>query len=457
MEAEIGLVRWLRLTGIDAARAEGIVEKPAAIAALIDDLVADQVVVVPDGFDQPQGRLGIGGGRQARQTARHQIPERRQIALHRQKRHDAQRRIARRHRQAAERRAAGDEGVRAGVHRIDVRQPVGILVARAAVADGVDHRDVAQRRVGEEFTVGEVEGRARRDVGIVAEGRTDHRGLVHLVPEGCLVGGEGNAARVRRAARPGIEDEGRGRACRRGHAHVERAFVAGVLRGAAGRHVDIGALRRDAGLRSVLVRPRREERGVAAQVRAQVGFDQPDRRGLHRLPQIGRRGRVEGKIVKSGNLVGKELVPAWAGIAGTERPLGQFGGRPGAGIGQDRQEHGRVEHQALDAERGQRVGQAEIALPEGDRSIRQVDDAGEQVRAEQRREIALVDLHPDRARLGRRDVLRGGAFGKQRETHIGQLGARLLVGRRIGAVGRPQRVVGVQRFQLRLSRAPVGL
>jgi len=88
-------------------------------------------------------------------------------------------------------RAAYHEGVGAGPAGADVGQAVAVLVARAAVARVVEHRDVAQRRVDKKLLCGKIKGGARRHLRREAEGRCDDRGIVDEIPKRRLIGGEG--------------------------------------------------------------------------------------------------------------------------------------------------------------------------------------------------------------------------------------------------------------------------
>ena len=107
-----------------------------------------------------------------------------------------------------------------------------------------------------------------------------------------------------------------------------------------------------------------------------------------------------------------------------------------------------VEPQAGDIEA---VGNRQVAVPvvELSRLVR--------VGAQQVLELGRRKLHPDRARLLRRHI----AIGPRRIADDGAVGpedrAGIVVGRLIGAVGRPQRAIGLERLQHGLPGRPVAV
>ena len=105
-----------------------------------------------------QCRGAIGLARQARQPAGNELPDRRRIVRHRQRHDMVQGRIHHGRIQRAERGAAHHHAKRTGPAGPDIGESVAVLVTRPAVAIGRKDRDVAQRRIDEQFPRGEVEG-----------------------------------------------------------------------------------------------------------------------------------------------------------------------------------------------------------------------------------------------------------------------------------------------------------
>jgi hypothetical protein len=77
--------------------------------------------------------------------------------------------------------------------------------------------------------------------------------------------------------------------------------------------------------------------------------------------------------------------------------------------------------------------------------------------AKKRREVRLVEMHPDRARLDRRDIAVGAQLIDRLDAVSVQGSQNGAVLRRIGAVGRPQRAALVQGSELLLARPPIGI
>ena len=138
------------------------------------------------------------------------------------------------------------------------------------------------------------------------------------------------------------------------------------------------------------------------------------------------------------------------GVADALRPM--RGGVSIAALGLDGRYEPIVERQPGDRDR---VGQREVAVPVVEVARR---TACRQLRvlAEQRAESVVVEMDPDRARGGGGDV----AVAAQPEDGNAvrlQLGDRAVELLLVGAVGLPQRALGIEVGQRRLPRRPVAV
>jgi hypothetical protein len=414
-------------------------------------------------FQTASTKCEAGPG-QGGEAAGDQVPDRRRIARHRQGQDVGQGRVGARRPQCAERGAAHHQVIGAAAGGHDIGDAVAGPAAGTAVAGRGQDRDAAQRCIDEQLIDREQERRARcRHRRVEAVGRGDDVGVVQRIPDRRLVGGIGIRVGVGAETGAGIEDERALRVDRRHHADIERAFagVGGHLLAAQGdrRHL---AGRADAHGLAIGIQQRLEfaRRRIRPERVADPGFEQADRAGADSVAgrRIPRRPRQRKIVEVLGDVLRVEDdAAAGRAVADALCALRQCRRRAAARGRQHRAEHVGVEPQALDAQGRQRLRQRQVALPVGHRIARLVV-ARQQRRAEQRGEIALVDLHPDRARLGRRHIaVHGIDLVDGVDAEPGQLGEDLVVGRRIGAVGRPQRAVVGQALELLLARAPIGI
>jgi len=135
---------------------------------------------------------------------------------------------------------------------------------------------------------------------------------------------------------------------------------------------------------------------------ADPGLEQADRAGLHRAARrrIPERARQRKIVLVLGDLlrVENDVAPRRT-VADALWTLRRRRRRSAARRRQHRAEHVGVEPQAFYAQCRQALRQRQVALPIGDR-VAGLVVARHQRRAEQRGEIALVDLDLDRARFG---------------------------------------------------------
>ena len=207
-------------------------------------------------------------------------------------------------------------------------------------------------------------------------------------------------------------------------------------------------------MKQLVERPRRSRRKRIGDVR----LDQADPALRHRCPQ---RFVREGEIVAGGDLVGILAAPLC--VSGALRPGRQRHGRPGSRRCHDRRFHKpRVEPEAGDAGIDHGLGQAQVALPEGHLLAERIHPAvTEHCRgAEEGGEVRLVELHPDRARLWRGNVLavrRSTLAVKGRDAEGLQAVEDLVIVLLVGAVGRPEGVRLIECRNQLVARGPVGV
>jgi hypothetical protein len=134
---------------------------------------------------------------------------------------------------------------------------------------------------------------------------------------------------------------------------------------------------------------------------ADSGLEQADRAGGHRAAgrRIPKRPRERKIVIGLGDVLREEheIAPRGA-VAEALRALWKRRRRSGARRRQHRAEHARVEPETFDALGRQALRQRQVSLPIGDRMAGLIV-TGHEGRAEQRGEIGLIDLHPDRARF----------------------------------------------------------